>query len=255
MKAIAFELKGRTAFFKKPDVNANIYFTYSHIHKIALYGLLGAIIGAGGYAQQQKSIINEGNSTSNQYPEFYQLLNKLKVSIVPHGDRGYFSKKIQVFNNTVGYASRETGGNLIVQEQWLENPHWTIYLWNDGSLEEEIFNNLKNHLISSAYKYLPYLGTNDHPANIEHVRLVELEEVDELCGIESLVYSKDVYFSTNGTYDNTPIYFFEEQIPIQLNPDLNYYEFDEIVHTNRKIKQTSSTLFAFQTEGRVIAFI
>ncbi|WP_324656810.1 type I-B CRISPR-associated protein Cas5b [Bacillus cereus] len=255
MEAIAFELKGRTAFFKKPDVNANIYFTYSHIHKIALYGLLGAVIGAGGYTQQQKSIIDEGNSISNQYPEFYQLLNKLKVSIVPHGDRGYFSKKIQVFNNTVGYASKEAGGNLIVWEQWLENPHWTIYLWNNGNLEEEIFNRLKNCLISSTCKYAPYLGKNDHPANIEHVRLVELEEVNELCGIESLVYLKDVYFSTRGTYDNTPIYYFEELIPIQLNSELNYYEFSEIVHTNRKIKQASSTLSAFQTEGRVIAFI
>ncbi|KAA0759078.1 type I-B CRISPR-associated protein Cas5b [Bacillus sp. GX] len=255
MEAIAFELKGRTAFFKKPDVNANVYFTYSHIHKIALYGLLGAIIGAGGYTQQQKSITEEGSSTFNQYPEFYQLLNKLKVSIVPHGDRGYFLKKIQVFNNTVGYASKEVGGNLIVREQWLEKPHWTIYLWNDGSLEEETYNKLKNYLISSTCKYVPYLGKNDHPATIEHVRLVELEEVDEVCGIESLVYSKDIFFSARGTYDNNPIYFFQEYIPIQLNPELNYYEFDEIVHTNRKIKQTSSTLFAFQTEGRVIAFI
>ncbi|WP_242476502.1 type I-B CRISPR-associated protein Cas5b [Bacillus cereus] len=209
MKAIAFELKGRTAFFKKPDVNANVYFTYNHIHKIALYGLLGAIIGAGGYTKQQKSIKDEGDSNLNQYPEFYQLLNKLKVSIVPHGDRGYFPKKIQVYNNTVGYASKEVGGNLIIREQWLEKPHWTIYLWNDGSLEEKTFTKLKNHLISSTCKYVPYLGKNDHPANIEHTRLVELGEVEEVRGIESLVYSKDVFFSEKGTYDNNPIFFFK----------------------------------------------
>ncbi|MED4936392.1 CRISPR-associated protein Cas5 [Heyndrickxia coagulans] len=48
LRALAFELRGRTAFFKKPDVNANIYFTYSHIHKIALLGMLGAILGLKG---------------------------------------------------------------------------------------------------------------------------------------------------------------------------------------------------------------
>ncbi|WP_459500533.1 type I-B CRISPR-associated protein Cas5b [Bacillus sp. C1] len=256
MEAIAFELKGKTAFFKKPDVNSNVYFTYSHIHKIALYGLLGAIIGAGGYTQQQKNIAEDGNSHINQYPEFYRLLKDLKVSIVPHGDRGYFSKKIQVFNNTVGYASKEEGGNLIVREQWLENPHWSIYLWNDGSVDEQTFIKLKNYLLLSLCEYVPYLGKNDHPAHIEHPRIVELEKVDQVNGISSLAYLKDISFaSRGGTFDKKPGYFFQEYIPTQLNPDLNYYEFDEIVFTNRKIQQVSPTLHVFQTEGRMIAFL
>lgn len=35
-EAIRFELWGNTAFFKKPDVNEYVYFTYNNIHKIAL---------------------------------------------------------------------------------------------------------------------------------------------------------------------------------------------------------------------------
>lgn len=34
MEAVKFTLSGRNAFFKKPEVNAYYYFTYSHIHKV-----------------------------------------------------------------------------------------------------------------------------------------------------------------------------------------------------------------------------
>ena len=51
MEAVKFTLSGRNAFFKKPEVNAYYYFTYSHIHKVALLGIFGAILGYGGYAQ------------------------------------------------------------------------------------------------------------------------------------------------------------------------------------------------------------
>ena len=49
MEAVKFTLSGRNAFFKKPEVNAYYYFTYSHIHKVALLGIFGAILGYGGY--------------------------------------------------------------------------------------------------------------------------------------------------------------------------------------------------------------
>ena len=35
MKVLKFKLSGETAFFKKPDVNTFIYFTYGCIHKVA----------------------------------------------------------------------------------------------------------------------------------------------------------------------------------------------------------------------------
>ena len=59
MEAVRFTLSGRTAFFEKPEVNAYYYFTYSQIHKIALMGMFGAILGYGGYADNEK---RTGNS-------------------------------------------------------------------------------------------------------------------------------------------------------------------------------------------------
>ena len=45
------------------------------------------------------------------YPEFYDKLKDIKISISPNNE-GYFEKKVQVFNNSVGYASKEQGGSL-----------------------------------------------------------------------------------------------------------------------------------------------
>ncbi len=50
MDILRFTLSGRQAFFKKPDVNAYCYFTYGQIHKVALTGLFGAVLGYGGYS-------------------------------------------------------------------------------------------------------------------------------------------------------------------------------------------------------------
>ena len=52
MDVLKFQLSGETAFFKRPDVNTYLYFTYGNIHKVALLGMLGAIMGYKGYNSQ-----------------------------------------------------------------------------------------------------------------------------------------------------------------------------------------------------------
>ena len=54
MQALKFRLKGKHAFFKIPAVNSYYYFTYAQIHKVALLGIFGAILGYDGYQQMQK---------------------------------------------------------------------------------------------------------------------------------------------------------------------------------------------------------
>ena len=41
MEILRFSLSGKTAFFKKPEVNTYFYFTYGNIHKVALLGIFG----------------------------------------------------------------------------------------------------------------------------------------------------------------------------------------------------------------------
>lgn len=249
MEAMAFELKGTTAFFKKPDANVNVYFTYNHIHRVALLGLLGAILGYGGYTAQHIQVERDGANSGNQYPEFYQRLQHLQIAIVPHGDRGYFAKKIQTFNNSVGYASAEDGRNLVVREQWIEHPHWTIYLLNDGSEE---YVKLEDSLLHHKSVYIPYLGKNDHPATIENPRQLQLSALNTMPVIHSLVYADAVKFGkrTNGELP----YYYQEFLPVGLDQDLNGYCFRQVVHTNRKVEYTAEGERFYEGEGNVLYF-
>ncbi len=234
MKAISFKLSGKTACFRKPDVNVYTYFTYNNIHKPALLGLLGAIIGLGGYTQlhdenerlkKEKKPLNEG------YPEFYEKLRHLKISITPLAPNGYFSKKIQTFNNSVGYASFEQGGNLVVREQWLENPEWQIMIINDGSDE---FQKINEYLLGGKSIFIPYLGKNDHPANIRDVKSIVLLDA-EGSFIDSLFvknFEKLDGWAREG--DSNP-YLFQEFSPYSLQKNYHFYEYKPLVFTNYEI--------------------
>lgn len=254
MDGLAFELSGQTAFFKKPDVNEYAYFTYSHIHKVALLGILGATLGLGGYLQQFDSIKRDGENTNNVFPEFYSVLHALQVAIVPHGDRGYFSKKIQAFNNGVGYASHEQGGNLIIRQQWLEHPHWTIYLAR-GEVDAEKYQLLQNMLCQHRTIFMPYLGTNDHPAVLNSVRVLELEPVQDPEGLDSLFSVQSAELATRGTYGEKAPFYFSEWMPVMLNQTTNHYVMEELVHTNKRIGKIIDKGRIYTCEQRNLFFI
>ena len=233
-KAISFKLSGKTACFRKPDVNQYAYFTYNNIHKPALLGLLGAIIGLGGYTklfEKNRGLKSGQLGYDDGYPEFYEKLKDLKISIIPLVKHGYFSKKIQVFNNSVGYASKEDGGNLIVREQWLENPAWQIIILDDESQE---YKKLKDYLLNKKTVYIPYLGKNDHPATISDVKIIELDKTLKSYNgeyyIDSL-YIKPESFGLHKEIDNYP-FLFQEVSPVRLNKEFHFYEYETLVFTN-----------------------
>ena len=251
MKGLTFELSGKTAFFKKPDMNSFAYFTYNNIHKIALLGMLGAIIGLKGYNQREIS----GGEDKLNYPEFYEKLKDLKVSIVPISQKGYFGKKLQVFNNSVGYASKERGGNLIVREQWLENPKWEIFILNDGSIENEIFNKLSANIVNGKCEFVPYLGKNDHMANIKKSKEIEIKEVKDIEFISSLFPIDKVKLDDDETYDDNNPYLFVESLPIRLNKEYHFYEFLKLGFTNLEIDEIYDLDDVYRCEDKVLAFI
>lgn len=248
MECLSFRLDGKTAFFKKPDVNSNIYFTYGCIHKVALMGLLGAILGYSGYNQMDKS--------KDEFPEFYDKLQNLNVSIEPLCENGAISKKIQKFNNSVGYASQEQGGNLIVSEQWLENPAWRIYILIDS--EESI--KLKESIINKRSKYIPYLGKNDHYANITEAEVSNLEVccIDNNIMINSIVSNDD--FEISSDYDEEEFeacgysaFKYQEKLPVSLNSITNLYDFKTFFYTNLPISKLEGKN-VYSLKGRNIVF-
>lgn len=234
MKAVKFTLKGKTAFFKNPEVNSYFYFTYGNIHKPALLGMFGAILGYCGYESQ--FAVN---------PEYYDKLKELKIAIIPNQEHGCFAKKVQVFNNSIGYASQEQGGNLIVKEQWLENPRWTIYVMiNDNESQK-----LSEYLLERKAVYIPYLGKNDHPAIIENVSVVDLQINDSKnIRIDSLAKSDDFQF------DFFNIQFkYEEYLPISLKESTNHYELAKMILTDAIMIESQKEVYN-DGEKRIIFY-
>jgi CRISPR-associated protein Cas5h len=265
MRAVSFRLSGKSACFRKPDVNQFAYFSYNNIHKPALLGLFGAILGLGGYAQldSENRRIEQSNRAikkkadkkplNSGYPEFYKRLKGLKVSITPLAPHGYFSKKIQVFNNSVGYASREEGGNLIVREQWLEEPKWQIMVLDDGSKEYE---RLKEYLIDKKSVFVPYLGKNDHIANIDEVREIALDsklyDIDGEYYIDSLFMMDRVSFGMHRESDNAP-FMFQEVSPMRLQEQHHFYEYEKLYFTNFEPLEIPKETYCY--EDRNYSFI
>lgn len=248
-EALKFMLRGKSAFFKKPDANTYAYFTYNNIHKIALIGLLGAVAGYEGYNQQCK----EHDSKNYQaYPEFYEKLRNLKLCIVPEAKCGYFSKKLQQFNNSVGYASQEEGGNLIVREQWLEEPAWTIYILNDGK-SAEAFKKIADNLLEGKCVFVPYLGKNDHPAIIENCSIIEVEP--GACEYFTCLFPADMANTGINTWDGSENdYLFREFCPYAMDPDKNFYEYREFVFTNCMLNQNVKNDLTFVEEDNRLIF-
>ena len=219
MKALKFILSGKTAFFKVPMVNSFCYFTYGNIHKPALLGMFGAILGYKGY----------GYEITN-FPEYYEKLKDVKISIVPNSENGYFNKKFQQFNNSVGYASQEQGGNLIVKEQWLEDPSWTIYI---------MLNNDESQKLADMIIHSQCVGKNDHPATIEKAEYVEVKNVDaENLTIQSLSLSEALDF------DQDEMDFkYEEYLPLTLNLETNHHELKKFILTNAPVEEAFTEIY------------
>lgn len=227
MDVIKFNLSGDTAFFKIPEVNAYYYFTYGCIHKISLLGIFGAICGYAGYNQQIR--------TEEEFPEFYKKFKDMKLSIIPKNEKGYIPKKIQTFNNSVGYASKQQGGNLIIKEQWLEQPNWDIYVQITKGTKE-----LSDRLFNRKFEYIPYLGKNDHFANITDVKLIKSKIAEDINHIDSIFSNGDIKIIKEDSLFNFEInmnlFKYEEMLPISLEKETNNYELDTFIFTNNKVE-------------------
>lgn len=224
MKVLKFVLKGKTAFFKNPEVNTYYYFTYGHIHKPALLGMFGALLGYRGYESQY-----------DVFPEYYERLKDLKVSIVPHKENGHFYRKMQYFNNSVGYASQEQGGNLIVKEQWLENPAWTIYV----QINDEESQKLEHMMQNKQNIYTPYLGKNDHLATIENVEILNLEEqINKDIRIHSLSIASAIEYNWEES-----LFKYEEYLPVSLKESTNHYQLEKIVLTDATVLHSQVEIY------------
>lgn len=246
MDILRFTLSGKTAFFKKPDLNTYYYFTFGSIHKVALLGIFGSILGLKGYSDLK--------SKNDDFPEFYKKLKDIKYSLVPKNENGFIVKKIQQFNNSVGYASKELGGNLIVKEQWLENPIWEIYVRLNN---DDMAMSLADAIIHNKCCYVPYLGTNDHPAKISNAGILDnCKLTQSYTRIDSLFLKTKVEYADTEDFDDEisdmQLFKYEESLPVGLDEATHMYIYDTFVNTNLPVKKYDGEVY--EAAGENIVF-
>lgn len=282
MEILKFKLSGKTAFFKKPEVNTYYYFTYGQIHKAAILGIFGAILGYGGYGnvwmekverksfqtclcqKQEQTVSGLWHDIKNgdiffgkdrELPEYYRKLKNVKVGIVPCNKNGYIPKKIQTFNNSVGYASGEQGGNLIVKEQWLEAPEWDIYVLIDSEESRK----LKEAIQKRSAVYPPYLGKNDHPADISEISICHGEkaeiEKNDAVEISSLFIKRYAVLDTDDEDMEVRVFKYEESLPTGLEEESLLYRLEKLVYTNLPAVSYEGELYEIVEDKKKIAFI
>lgn len=270
MKVLKFNLSGKFAFFKNEVMN-DMYDTYPHIHKPALLGLFGAMLGYNGYAQTQKVF----GTKEIDFPEYYEKLKDLKIAIVPK--KQSFTKVLETFTNTTSMFNRVTvmkpkvkkedteeveekeekvkgektenkvGSNLIVQQFWLENPSWDIYLVIDNDESKKIEDSVLNY--KSVYSL--YLGANNHFANISDIGILEAKEITEKgITINSLVKDEEVSVRTGNIKED--VYFYDYILPTLLSPKSNVYKKEDFILTNDTLEMRKNK--AYNVNGVNVVF-
>lgn len=253
-KLVSFDLKADFGFFKKPDIN-NIYLTYNMLHKPAVLGILGAIVGLQGF--QENSIL----------PVYYQKLKHLKIGISPLSSfNGNFTKHFVKYTNTTGMASKEEGGNLIIEEQVLIKPEYRCYLLLN--IEDRLENDLYSNLKSYRAEFLPYMGKNDFSAWWENFKEYESFDVfgfDKDYKVATLFRKEEavsdylvkaIGFAAMG---NEPVSLYFEKLPVVYDETLYQYRYEDFVYSKeakfRKNMKFSTSDFYTVDNGVVIQLL
>lgn len=178
-KLISIDIFADFGMLKKPDTNEPVYLTFNMLHKPALLGILGAIIGASGF--KKKGVL----------PDYYDKLKNLKIGIQPlNHEKGNFQKTVITYNNTTGMASKEQGGNLMVTEQTLIAPSYRCYFLFDT--DNDLHRKADQYFSKYYAEYIPYLGKNEFSVWWKDYKEYEFEyyEPVEVFKINS-IYIKD----------------------------------------------------------------
>jgi CRISPR-associated protein Cas5h len=237
MKLISFDLQSNFGFFRKPETNNTLNVSYNIIHRPALLGLLGAIIGLQGYQKK------------GELPEYYQKLHKLKIGIAPlDHDNGNFAKTPIKYSNTVGYANK--GTNFLTEELTLISPKYRIYLLLDESISEH--QQLLQNIQTGNSEFIPYFGKNEFTAwwdkNSIHEYEYTIPKIDSSSKIKIVtLFLKDCVLKESAskpelsimealTDDNELPFMYFERLPIDFEINMMQYDQQEMVYTTYHIE-------------------
>jgi CRISPR-associated protein Cas5h len=235
-KLISIDLQGDFGFFRKPDANNTVNLSYNMLHKPALLGIFGAIIGLEGYQQKGKM------------PAYFEVLKGVKIGIEPllH-EKGNYQKTTIKYSNTVGYANN--GSTYLTEEATLIKPIYRVYALLD--LDNENHRQLYENLQEGRAEFLPYFGKNEFAAwwEKESFKDYDFQSVEKALDdihIKTLFLKQDVIKENKAApifnfmtfmEEETPFMYFE-RLPKGFDEALFQYEIGDYVLTSFQLKQT-----------------
>ena len=239
---VSFTIKAEFGMFKKPDINDKIFVTYNMIHKPYVLGIIGAIMGYGGHAQEKT--VNE----EQIFADYYEKLKDIRVAIMPTSSNdGIFKKEFIIFNNT-------TNGTISnITEQTLINPAYRVYLELDDKKDKELIERLKNNEAI----YPPYMGKNEFSLWWDdfkvHDRFEEIESKERF-KVKTIIKKPENFVLKNSGYkERTTNYFYLfERLPIGFDEQLKQYVYHEFLYTNAIFKNSSNLDSLYECDEGVI---
>lgn len=233
-KLISIDLKADFGFFRKPDANNTVNLSYNIIHKPAILGILGAVVGLEGYTEKGKT------------PNYYEVFKDVRIGVEPlEDDKGNYKKTNIKYSNTVGYANK--GSNYLTEEMTLINPHYRVFMLLD--LDNKFHNTLSDYLSNAKSEFIPYFGKNEFTAwwKKESFREYSFEEKLTISGSIKIktVFLKNFVVTENteipepdilsGEQVELPFMYFE-RLPKDFDLDLMQYDLGEFVYSSCLIK-------------------
>ncbi len=238
MKLISFDLQADFAFFRKPETNNTVNLSYNIIHRPAILGILGAILGLDGYKEKGK------------LPAYYEVLKTIKIGIEPlNHDKGNYSKTNIKYSNTVGYANK--GTNFLTEELTLIEPAYRIYLLLDESVSDQF--QLVNFIKEGRTEYIPYLGKNEFTAwwstdSVKEYAFEQREIMEDSILIQSIFIKTSVLKNDaeapvpdwlNPDHDASPFMYFE-RLPKDFDLNLMQYQLSDFAYSNFRFKNAQN---------------
>ena len=190
---IVFRLHGKYGHFKRPETNDNPS-TYSFMHKIALVGFVGCVVGI-----ERQDMKNLYGQLCEDLIYSIQLLSPVVKE--PHA----FTKR-----NTMPANFFKSGRRFCEMLKDIDY-RITIALRNERS--REVFNSFCEFIKESASAYSPYFGIVSCPSNVEFV------EMTEVSGEKNGEFVTDAVFSAGHTIGDAEGDVSFEWIPTRIVPD------------------------------------
>lgn len=229
MKSLKFTVSGEYAFFTNPESSKGTVFSFEHIHKPVVLGLLGAILGFDGRGQLKKH---------NGKLEYYEKLKNIKMSIIPN--KPIFNSHLEDTNNCTGFANCKevdkikTGENNGEHKKILNDVGWTILLDKSSFEDTDLYDKLLNMLKLGLSTYPVSLGHKRYFASFSNIEEIKLNnvEIEDVYKLDSLYERSVIKEEDDNCYDDDErAYHLNMYFPMRVN-ELTLYEYEWVTFSN-----------------------